>query len=82
MRKLLLGTVGLMTMGMSTIGMSASAFAGDFPAPAYTKAPVFVMPGLRLERLLHRCQRRLGIEPVMLGLHHAGRRLYRCGRLP
>jgi outer membrane immunogenic protein len=44
MRKLLLGAVGLMTMGMSTIGMSASAFAGDFPAPAYAKTPVFVMP--------------------------------------
>ncbi len=44
MRKLLLGAVGLMTMGMSTIGMSASAFAGDFPAPVYTRAPSYIAP--------------------------------------
>jgi outer membrane immunogenic protein len=44
MRKLSLGAVGLMTMGMSTIGMGASAFAGDFPAPVYSRAPAYIAP--------------------------------------
>jgi outer membrane immunogenic protein len=44
MRKLLLSAAGLMTMGMSAIGMSGSAFAGDFPAPTYSKTPVYIAP--------------------------------------
>jgi outer membrane immunogenic protein len=39
MRKFLLGTVGLIALGVS-----APAFAGDYPAPIYARAPIFVAP--------------------------------------
>jgi outer membrane immunogenic protein len=39
MRKFLLGTVGLIA-----VGMSAPAFAGDYPAPIYARAPIYVAP--------------------------------------
>jgi hypothetical protein len=69
MKKFLLVTVGLVALGMA-----APASAADLAARPYTKAPPMVDRGLRLERLLHRCQRRLGIEPQVLGYHELPRR--------
>ena len=62
MKKFLLGTVGLIALGMA-----APASAADMAARPYTKAPpAGGGSDLRLDRLLHRRQRRLGSEPQLL----------------
>ena len=61
MKKVLLSTVAL-------IAFAAPAAAADLAARPYTKAPADDRRRLRLERLLHRRQRRLGFEPQVLGL--------------
>ena len=75
MKKILLGTVGLVALGMA-----APASAADLAARPYTKAPPPMMAAIvRLERLLPRSQRRLGLEPQVLGRH---RRRGVCRSLP
>ena len=55
MKKILLGTVGF-----AVVSMAAPASAADLAARPYTKAPPpMIAADLRLERLLHRPQRRL-----------------------
>jgi outer membrane immunogenic protein len=44
MKRVLLGRLGLIAVAMSAIGVSAPAFAGDFPAPAYSAAPAYIAP--------------------------------------
>ena len=49
MKRFSLGRLGLIAVAMSAIGMSAigtcaPAFAGDFPAPTYSRAPVYIAP--------------------------------------
>ena len=75
MKKILLGTVGLVALGMA-----APASAADLAARPYTKAPADDRRDLRLERLLHRYQRRLGLEPQVLGRHRRRRRRVRRAR--
>ena len=66
MKKFLLGIAGV-------IALAAPASAADLAARPYAKAPRDDRGGLRLERFLHRRQRRLGFEPQVLGqLHAAG----------
>ena len=76
MKKVLLSTVAL-------IAFAAPAAAADLAARPYTKAPAGAdRRRVRLERLLHRRQWRLGFEPQVLGLHHAGRHVRRGRGLP
>ena len=58
----------LVTSSLIALGAAAPAIAADLAARPYTKAPADDRCFLRLERLLHRRQRRLGIEPQVLGL--------------
>ena len=44
MKKFSLGRLGVIAAAVSAIGMCAPAFAGDFPAPAYSRAPVYIAP--------------------------------------
>ena len=68
MKKYLLGTVAL-------IAFAAPAAAADMAARPYTKAPAADdRRRVRLERLLHRRQRRLGFEPQVLGHQQQWRR--------
>ena len=39
-----LGRLGLIAVAMSAIGICAPALAGDFPAPTYSRAPVYIAP--------------------------------------
>ena len=66
MKKILLGAVSL-------IAMATTASAADLAARPYTKAAPMVAD-VQLERLLPRRQRRLGIEPQVLGHDHFRRR--------
>ena len=62
MKKFLLGTVGLLALGMA-----APASAADL-APVRTRQRRSLRrPDLRLDRLLHRRQWRLGPEPQLCG---------------
>ena len=64
MKKFLLATVGLVALGMA-----APASAADLAARPYTKAPPIRWScDLRLERLLHRRQRRLGLRATSAGM--------------
>ena len=60
MKKFLLGTVGLLALGMG-----APASAADMAVKA--RPPADGGSDLRLDRLLHRRQWRLGSEPQLLG---------------
>jgi len=44
MKRFSLGRLGFIAVAMSAIGMCAPAFAGDFPAPTYSRAPMYVAP--------------------------------------
>jgi outer membrane immunogenic protein len=44
MKRFSLGRLGVIAVAMSATGMCAPAFAGDFPAPTYSRAPVYIAP--------------------------------------
>ena len=67
MKKFLLGTVGLLALGMAAPASAADLAARPIPRPAPDRRS-----DLRLERLLHRRQWRLGREPQLCGFLYRG----------